>query len=1131
MGINPEDLDTIAIPQLTEGQLSDLSLMVHSLPNGKMNKATLLALVAYLANKPLLNKIAAWSTIPAAIGTYRSYTIDGVEYLFRNLLEGNTSVPSLTSGGIPAWTRTNQQKEIPRWNYSPFIQPFQTGEFCYLPVNSNGTTYNWVWKSKIDNNDHNDPLDSGSDAYWEFIGENKFSYIPGTVYSANDVVVDTNDSNRTYVSNVNNNTGSLDQNLGNPWQLIGVKDPSNQITTLSNGLISESQIRQSADSSLSNAINQLAVDTEEAINSISAGQINAEIDVDPPDNISIANVSVAGTYPYYDGLIVTTEDLGAGLVQFRKLSGVWTKFIAPISLLAYVTKSDIVNDITTGGTNKPLSAEQGKILNLNDVIEWIPGLYGIGRKVTNKGSLYISLQATNSEPGVAAEDIWKKILYGVDFVSAFLNITLEVPLTAGQFYTPSTARAAVPIRFRKYGLVITYAINALTWVTEQFIDNSAGWATSDKNWKKIPDLKDIQYSRDVFSIVQKGIKYNGITGAGPSADAAYDCFVLPVTPSINYILSESVTFVIYYSGLPGAASFISSVTNVSSFVPPASCSYVVVLLSGKADQNLYKDFYVLPESDLSRKNKVALDASFYADAKIARSLADIIGIGKAYNFATGLPNYDSAFYDSAAFTCTANTKYILDLVAVGVVFYSGVPATTTFISSVTNVTEFTTPVNCRYAAVVFATKGAVSAYKLLFVLAENGIDYQNKIRTGSSDLTEVFNSISRLNKSLIKMCFAGDSLTANEIGGAIPLKFDEGDTMRPMRLLSNNFPRRMYDALSWNKPTWRRLDNAGWTKSNFTAFTETGMFEGTQEIYYKAETNGAYCEIVVPSGFENFALICRQKDGYGKLNVTLNGGSIGTYVNPYYTSKVATNTVVNSTVVPQNIPRGPSQIDQNKTGSSVVGNPYNIIEFKNLPAGANTLRFTTNSATRCDVWGGFYWTGNTMVAMNIGHGGHTTTDLITEHLIDELYDVNYDHIIFEVPEMNNQRLSLAQTQADMLSIMASLKGKDVVYTSCNMFGLSITYDVNMYTLYTNPNLKEVNDTVRTTVKSQSEAFIDIFDHFEKLVVARKGTLVSGEGGLWYTHDGQHGNIDGCREWFNVLYKNWTALHFRWNNRI
>ena len=430
--------------------------------------------------------------------------------------------------------------------------------------------------------------------------------------------------------------------------------------------------------------------------------------------------------------------------------------------------------------------------------------------------------------------------------------------------------------------------------------------------------------------------------------------------------------------------------------------------------------------------------------------------------------------------------------------------------------------------------------KNLKVYVEGTLAYDvkmNEINDGGSNssipvsfnLDGVLNSMNKYSKYLTRLAMEGDSLIANAIGGNIPIELDEGITKRPIRMSVNNVPRRVYDYLSWNKPNWRRLDDLDWTNNGFTSFTEDGMFEGTTDSYWKAQSAGAYVEITIPDGMEHFALLCRTKNGYGTLNVTLNGGSVGTYVNPYYTSKVSTNSVVNSVVVPQNIERGPSQIDLNK-GISSTGNPYHIVEFNNLPAGDNILRFTTVTDDRCDVWGGFYWTGNTLVVMNIAHGGHTTTDLINQHLEDELYNGEYDACIFEVTEINNLRLTLDQTENDLKAITARLKSLnlDFVWTSCNPLGLSIEHDTNFYTTYLSPSQEMVNERVRNVLFNLSVGFLDIFQYFKFDIINRGGTLLGGEGGLWYTWDGQHGNENGVKHWFDYIKKIFVGKPIREN---
>jgi hypothetical protein len=375
----------------------------------------------------------------------------------------------------------------------------------------------------------------------------------------------------------------------------------------------------------------------------------------------------------------------------------------------------------------------------------------------------------------------------------------------------------------------------------------------------------------------------------------------------------------------------------------------------------------------------------------------------------------------------------------------------------------------------------------------------------------------RYSKYLIKIGCCGDSLTANAIGGNIPSDVDEGSAQtRPMRLLTNGIPRRLYDMISWNKPIWRRLDHSAWSRSGFT-YQYYDLFNGINPGYWQSTSAGSYAQITVPQGYEHFALVCRQMSGGGTLNVTINGQAPSTYPNPYYDSRVETNTIVTADVVPPTLPIGVSAIDLTSTSSR--GNFYHIVQFNNLPSGqANVIKFETASAAQCDIWGGFYWSGNTCVVMNLGHGGHTSSELISKWMTAEVYNENYDAILFEVPEMNNTRLSIDQTKADITSISDRLRGMNVdhCFTSCNILGLSIVHDTNFYD--TSPTQLEINDAVRELLSSLGEPFIDIFQYFRWHTERRGGTLAGGQAGLWYTEDGQHGNPAGVKLWFDCLKK-------------
>ena len=438
--------------------------------------------------------------------------------------------------------------------------------------------------------------------------------------------------------------------------------------------------------------------------------------------------------------------------------------------------------------------------------------------------------------------------------------------------------------------------------------------------------------------------------------------------------------------------------------------------------------------------------------------------------------------------------------------------------------------------------GETISLKDMVIYAKGGIT-KNKREPFITFNTDAFlQSVSRNDKYLVKIACEGDSLIANAIGGAIPSDVDEGDTMRPMRLLTNGVPRRLYDFLSWNKPTWRRLDHSDWTKSGFSAVTNwnnqtngnaNAVFHGTNEKYHKATTSGAYCEITVPDGFEHFAIICRTRSGNGSLGVTINGvaPSTLTYSNPILegnpektaselTTLLLTNSVVTTDVCPINVPCGADAISLNK-GTTACGNPYAIYEFNNLPEGDNVIRFTSASSAEVDVWGGFYWSGHTMVVMNIAHGGRTTSDLLTYYLPDELFAADYDAVLFEVTEMNNTRLAIDQTEDDILSIISKLedKGIDHCFTSCNPLGLSIVHDTNFWTADSIVTDQfAINNKVREVMFALGQPFIDLFTYYKWRIENRGGSLEGGEGGLWYTWDGQHGNPSGVKIWVDCLKK-------------
>lgn len=367
--------------------------------------------------------------------------------------------------------------------------------------------------------------------------------------------------------------------------------------------------------------------------------------------------------------------------------------------------------------------------------------------------------------------------------------------------------------------------------------------------------------------------------------------------------------------------------------------------------------------------------------------------------------------------------------------------------------------------------------------------------------TEGFlSSISQFDKPLTKIAVAGDSLMANDLGGAIPGGVDEGVGKRPIRLDINNIPRRIYDHLVFNRAEHRRVDDAAWTQSG----TWTGTNGGTTwepahagTLYHRSIDPSAFLEITIPDAIENFALIAHKSDGFGVINITLDGGSIAAF--------------------------GASSIDLDRPTviAGDIGNPYHTEQYIGLPTGGGSKVIRISKLANADevrVWGGFYWSGNTLVVHNIAHGGHTLAQLTDQHLQAELVENDFDAVLFQLTTMNDvgDNVPVNQTLADMNFINENIiNGKDKMWMTTNPFG-DDGLGTNFYPLSLDPSMEETGEACMNKLNGVGIPYVDVFQMFKNKIENRGGTLLGGEGGLFYTTDGQHPTEDGAREWFNLI---------------
>lgn len=404
--------------------------------------------------------------------------------------------------------------------------------------------------------------------------------------------------------------------------------------------------------------------------------------------------------------------------------------------------------------------------------------------------------------------------------------------------------------------------------------------------------------------------------------------------------------------------------------------------------------------------------------------------------------------------------------------------------------------------------GQVIAFKDFYITEdENNLEVVSEKQKQASSIAvanmpDSFNceaplsTMSKYDKKLLKGGGIGNSLSANPLGGVIPNA--EAVTRRPIRLgFSNTLSRRFYDYMSWNKPTWLRLDDTAWVKTgSWTTLNNTSFFEPiySNELYHTTGA-GSTASVNVPSGNENFAFVVRKGTNSGVLEIYLNDTLIQT-------------------------------VDTLKAGAGHTGNPYFVIEVLDMPIGqVNNVKVVSKGTNTNPVyvWGGFYWTGTTMIMMNVAHADHSLKQLLDEkHIDDEVVDNNFDFLLFELPIMNDAAditllgYTLEASAVQLRTILdTKIKGKDTLFFSCQPYGLNPNdLSQNFMTMY--PQFIPMKDTLKKVLFDNKKSYRGVTETFVQKIINKGGTIATGEGGLYYTWDGMHQNEAGMLEFWNIL---------------
>ncbi len=179
-----------------------------------------------------------------------------------------------------------------------------------------------------------------------------------------------------------------------------------------------------------------------------------------------------------------------------------------INNVSYISTNGLVdtyrityNDNTTSDfivTNGQGYTEKGEWNELThympyDVVHYLNSVYVC--LIENEGSL-----PTNENTD------WEMWLDSTEFLNktavSLYNITNEIPLPAGSYYTLATAIAAIPTNIRKLGLKITFQVSATNTETWEFFNGTIGNITNVAYWRKTANSTDLDLKINKTAIKQ-----------------------------------------------------------------------------------------------------------------------------------------------------------------------------------------------------------------------------------------------------------------------------------------------------------------------------------------------------------------------------------------------------------------------------------------------------------------------------------------------------------------------------------------------------------------------------------------------------------------------------------------------------
>ncbi len=311
-----------------------------------------------------------------------------------------------------------------------------------------------------------------------------------------------------------------------------------------------------------------------------------------------------GTYPNWGGMVIPAENIGT----LQRVGSVYSVSLTPLPLSEKVNVSDVIDNLNSSETTKPLSAAQGKFLNENKVnlkpkknlfnkANAVIGSYISNTAFTDASATYDYsdfIPVTAGQSYIANNEIRFSCYYdeNLNVVAGGISaLTYSFTAPAGVFFTKITLyhanlndfqleKGTVATAYENYQLIVE--LDKVKAKTSNLIYD-VPLVTTIEDLQVTPEKTSFATVEAVFgkNLFNKSTAVIGsylAPDGSPASNATYDYSAfIAVTSGLPYVANNEIRFSCYYdASFNVIAGGISALTY--SFTPPTGAFFTKVTL-------------------------------------------------------------------------------------------------------------------------------------------------------------------------------------------------------------------------------------------------------------------------------------------------------------------------------------------------------------------------------------------------------------------------------------------------------------------------------------------------------------------------------------------------------------------------